>query len=128
MSNLIRGCLTNGIGLAILLPLSVYLELQLFAYIALGIQYFVYLVHGLPFNSEKYYDCSGSLTHLALFLTSMMTSETITRRQIVNTFFGVIWLTRLGSFLFTRILSDKLDTRFTEIKTSGIRFLGVWTL
>ena len=36
-----------------------------FAVIALGLQWLVYLVHGLPFKSEKYYDASGSLTHLS---------------------------------------------------------------
>ena len=39
-----------------------------------------------------------------------------------------MWLTRLGTYLFTRILKDGRDERFAQIKTNIISFLGAWTL
>ena len=32
----------------------------------------VFLIHGLPNSSEKFYDLSGSFTHLALVLTCLL--------------------------------------------------------
>jgi len=47
---------------------------------------------------------------------------------IVASVLVVIWCTRLGSFLFARILKDGKDSRFDEYKTNCLRFLGVWTI
>lgn len=41
---------------------------------------------------------------------------------------SVIWMTRLGSFLFLRIARDGKDERFDEIKKTCISFLGAWTI
>jgi steroid 5-alpha reductase family enzyme len=41
---------------------------------------------------------------------------------------GVMWLTRLGTFLFQRILKDQKDSRFDLIKKSNLRFLGAWSI
>ena len=40
----------------------------------------------------------------------------------------IIWATRLGSFLFMRVLKDKKDGRFDSIKTSFSQFFMTWTL
>jgi steroid 5-alpha reductase family enzyme len=40
----------------------------------------------------------------------------------------VIWASRLGLFLFRRILRAGKDARFDEIKPSFFRFLNFWTL
>ena len=47
---------------------------------------------------------------------------------MINSIIVVMWLTRLGSFLFNRILKDQVDTRFNEIKKSNLRFMGFWTI
>jgi len=47
---------------------------------------------------------------------------------MINSILVVMWLTRLGSFLFNRILKDQVDTRFNEIKKSNLRFMGFWTI
>jgi len=39
-----------------------------------------------------------------------------------------MWATRLGTFLFNRVLSSGGDDRFDEIKPSFLRFLNTWTL
>jgi len=44
----IRGCFTNGIPWLIMTPLITHLDLGLYVGIAAGIQYAVYLLHGLP--------------------------------------------------------------------------------
>lgn len=43
-------------------------------------------------------------------------------------FSSVIWMTRLGSFLFLRIAKDGKDERFDAIKKTWISFLGAWTI
>lgn len=103
-------------------------DLKVLAAIALAIQWGVYLVHGLPNQSEKFYDASGSITYLAVVLTALLSKDTHSARAIINCFLVVIWCTRLGSFLFARILRDGKDSRFDEMKKSWVRFLGVWTI
>jgi len=46
----------------------------------------------------------------------------------VNSVLGIIWLTRLGSFLFQRILRDGRDTRMEELKTNGLTFFVPWVI
>ncbi len=94
----------------------------------MGIQYAVYLLHALPCRSEKFYDLSGSLTHLSLVMYSLMTVSHPSPRHIVVSVLIIIWLTRLGSYLFTRILADGVDTRFDAIKTNALAFMGAWSL
>ena len=103
-------------------------DLNTYAALSLGIQWFVYLVHGLPQLSEKFYDASGSLTHFALVLAAVLSKSDRTRRQILLSVCAVVWLTRLGSFLFTRIMKDGRDGRFDALKRNPLRFLSAWTI
>ena len=41
---------------------------------------------------------------------------------------SVVWMTRLGTFLFMRISRDGKDARFDAIKQNWLSFLGAWTL
>ena len=126
---MIRGCFTNGIPLGLLFVIGKYLDLAIYVYIALGIQYLVYLLHGLPFRSEKFYDLSGSVTHFALVVASLtLTSTTKSPRQIMIALASVIWMVRLGSFLFLRIEKDGKDGRFDHLKKNWLSFLGAWTI
>ncbi|KAM3083777.1 hypothetical protein ACMFMG_002108 [Clarireedia jacksonii] len=47
-------------------------------------------------------------------------------RQVVLSTAVSIWATRLGTYLFQRILSDGHDSRFDQIKKSPPRFLGAF--
>jgi steroid 5-alpha reductase family enzyme len=49
-------------------------------------------------------------------------------RQMLMTLCGVMWATRLGSFLYARITRDKEDTRFRKFKKSKWTFLTPWTV
>ena len=126
----VRGCFTNGLGLAILFAIAKGLDLYTYAGIALGLQYAVFFLHGMPFNSEKFYDLSGSLTHFSVVASSMYLNYD-GKAHPVKLFASIvsfIWMIRLGSFLYARILKDKKDERFDHIKTVWWSFMGAWTL
>jgi len=68
----IRGCFTNSIPWLILYPVAAKLDLGLYVAIAAGMQYAVYIFHGLPYRSEKFYDLSGSATHFAVVAAALV--------------------------------------------------------
>lgn len=125
----IRGCFTNGVSLGLLFVIAKYLDLAIYVQISLGLQYMVYLFHGLPFRSEKFYDLSGSVTHFSIVVASLtLTSSTKSPRQIMIALSSVIWMVRLGSFLFLRIEKDGKDGRFDHLKKNWFAFLGAWSI
>ena len=125
----LRGCVTNGIGLLILTGIT-YIQEGFAAYVgvALGLQYAVFVLHALPNGSEKYYDLSGSFTHLALVAASVLETRLRSPRQMLLTLASVVWMVRLGTFLYIRILRDGRDPRFDALKTVWLAFCGAWTL
>jgi len=55
----------------------------------------VFLAHGLPNSSEKFYDLSGSFTHLALVLTCLLAEQRErSGRQLFVAVASVMWMTR----------------------------------
>merc|ERR1711879_312706 len=124
-----RGLASNTIAAVILASIGWSLDLWRFVAVALGLQLLVFVAHGLPQRSEKFYDLSGSFTHLAVVLTALM-SETKVRgpRQLFAAVVSVVWMTRLGTFLYSRILRDGKDGRFDELKPVWVSFLGAWTI
>jgi steroid 5-alpha reductase family enzyme len=79
------------------------------------------------FNTELFYDLTGSLTYITLILTAIFTnSDTLTVRQIIASFLVLLWAVRLGSFLFMRILKVGEDSRFISIKKSTLGFFHAW--
>ena len=84
------------------------------------------------FQTEKFYDLTGSLTYLtvmwyALALTSNHFSD-LSISNITIVLLITIWALRLGSFLFMRIHKDGEDKRFRTIKPSATQFFMTWTL
>ncbi|KAK2629293.1 hypothetical protein QTJ16_000113 [Diplocarpon rosae] len=104
-------------------------------------------------QSERFYDLSGSLTYLSVTALSLYLPTLRARaastikppfpsllaaftgtggphglnwRQVVLSTAVSIWATRLGTYLFQRILSDGHDSRFDEIKKSPPKFFGAW--
>ena len=80
------------------------------------------------FQTEKFYDLTGSITYLSIVLSTVY----ITGSQNVADFIIVgcvaVWAIRLGSFLFLRIHKAGEDRRFRLIKPNFTRFLMTWTL
>ena len=105
------------------------LDLLEYIGVALCIQAVVFLLHGLPYRSEKYYDLSGSMTHFAVAASSLCAVARLrSPRQMLSACFSMVWMVRLGTFLFLRISRDGKDGRFDAIKTCWLSFLGAWTI
>ena len=84
------------------------------------------------FQTEKFYDLTGTLTYLTVtWYTLYMSSEKFTNlngASIAIVLFISLWAIRLGSFLFSRIHKDGEDKRFRTIKPSATQFFMTWTL
>lgn len=78
------------------------------------------------FNSEKFYDFTGSLTFISTTALALFSAETFNTRQIVAATLVLIWTLRLGFFLFMRILQAGEDSRFILIKKHTIVFFFAW--
>jgi len=65
------GFLLNFISGGLLFCFAYFLDLAIYVYIAVGLQFAVFFLNGLPFNSEKLYDLSGSATHFAVVAASL---------------------------------------------------------
>ncbi|XP_059148623.1 uncharacterized protein LOC131935898 isoform X2 [Physella acuta] len=59
---------------------------------------------------------------------SLYPNKTLHTRQKVNSTMILTWATRLGIFLFTRILKSGSDKRFDSVKTKPGVFWIYWTL
>jgi steroid 5-alpha reductase family enzyme len=104
-----------------------YPVILLCAILAYGINWLAFVPANI-FQTEKFYDLTGSITYLsvifvALFLTARFDDYSILMASMV-----VIWALRLGSFLFIRVIKDGADNRFDDIKPDFLRFLATWTL
>jgi steroid 5-alpha reductase family enzyme len=83
------------------------------------------------FQTEKFYDLSGSLTYISVVsfcFYSNYESSRINLGNIIISSLIIMWAIRLGSFLFIRIKKAGEDIRFREIKKSPSRFFMTWTL
>ncbi len=80
------------------------------------------------FQTEKFYDLTGSLTYLSVVTLALVFSPSLDARGLLLWALVVVWAVRLGSFLFRRIQKAGKDDRFDQIKPSFIRFLNAWTI
>ena len=80
------------------------------------------------FQTEKFYDLTGSLTYLSITLIAVFFSDGADARALLLAALVIVWAARLGTFLFSRIRKAGKDDRFDEIKPSFIRFLNAWTI
>ena len=82
------------------------------------------------FQTEKFYDLTGSLTYTCVFAYCMYlaTLGTINWGSVIISILVIIWAGRLGTFLFTRIAKDGEDKRFRTIKPDMAQFFMTWTL
>ena len=79
-------------------------------------------------QTEKFYDLTGSVTYITVATLAVLLSPKIDDRSVLLLAPVLIWATRLGTFLFGRIMQSGKDERFDELKPSFIRFLNTWTL
>ena len=85
------GIISNGVALALLFGVGWALDIIVFSAVALGVQWFTYLAHGRPHKSEKFYDISGSATHLALVLSSLAAAPNLHPRGVILSVCSAMW-------------------------------------
>jgi steroid 5-alpha reductase family enzyme len=99
--------------------------------LAFLIQWVAY-IPAYVFQTEKFYDLTGSLTYLSVtWYALILASGDFVNANLANTVIVLlisIWALRLGSFLFIRIHKDGEDKRFRTIKPSATQFFMTWTL
>ena len=97
---------------------------------AFAIQWLAF-VPAFFFKSEKFYDLTGSLTYISIFIYSLIVTDSFQSFKLGNLIIAaavLLWAIRLGSFLFMRIIKAGQDKRFDSIKVSFAQFLMTWTL
>ena len=80
------------------------------------------------FQTEKFYDLTGSITYLTTVFTALYITDSGNISDYVIVSCVAIWAIRLGSFLFMRIHKAGEDRRFRDIKPNFTRFFMTWTL
>ena len=100
---------------------------------AVLIAFFIQWIMFIPaylFQTEKFYDLTGSLTYISIITYISIQSYFVNNVNMVGVLLAsciILWASRLGSFLFTRIHKSGEDKRFTSIKPSPTRFFMAWT-
>ena len=92
----------------------------------MGIQWSLWAVAAY-FRTEKFFDLAGSSTFGILLAMSYPRAHA-SIRQKVQTAMVATWAVRLGVFLFTRVMKQGSDSRFTKTKNSPGQFLLYWTV
>ena len=119
-----------GFGIPFGISLAIGNELvQNIILLAFIIQWIAF-VPAYMFQTEKFYDLTGSLTYTSVFAYCMYlaTLGTINWGSVIISILVIIWAVRLGTFLFTRIAKDGEDKRFRTIKPDMAQFFMTWTL
>lgn len=102
------------------------------AALAYGMQWLVFALHAAPYQSEKFYDLTGSLTYFACTLSSLLLNDKnlvyLGQRQQLVSLCLLVWSGRLGLFLYSRISRDGVDRRFNRMRTRPLLFLVAWTI
>ena len=80
------------------------------------------------FETEHYFDLTGSLTYVSVTLLAILFTVDISLRDILLSLFVWIWAFRLGSFLFIRVKKAGSDGRFDLMKKDFWWFLMTWTI
>lgn len=99
--------------------------------IVVGLAFLIQWLAFIPayiFQTEKFYDLTGSLTYLTVTSLALALSKSLEARSILLAALVIIWAIRLGTFLFSRIQKAGKDDRFDEIKPDFFRFLNAWTI
>ena len=98
----------------------------------------IYFIHWIVFlpsfiiRSEKYFDITGTFAYLfslSLIFYFLITTQNVIKLRSLTVFMLIsIWSIRLGYFLFSRIIREKQDKRFANLKKSFSKFFVTWTV
>ena len=95
--------------------------------VAFAIQWLVFIPAWFS-HSEKFFDLTGSLSFIAIVIMALVTTGDPDPRAYLLGGMVLVWATRLGTFLFTRVRTAGSDSRFDEMKYRLPSFLLTWTL
>ena len=97
-----------------------------------------YLIHFIAFipsfccHTEKYFDLSGMVAYLSAIAVALLLiylrDSCLSLHTLSLSIMVCLWSIRLGVFLFKRIIEEKEDRRFREVKYSFSGFLQAWTI
>ncbi len=85
-------------------------------------------LHSWATKSEKYYDITGTATYITMTIVALITASDLSVVQVITALLVVIWTSRLGVFLFRRIVRAGHDRRFAAILQNPMRLLVTWAL
>jgi steroid 5-alpha reductase family enzyme len=88
----------------------------------------VAFVPAFIFQTEKFFDITGSITYLLVTSLAVVLSRSYNGRSLLLLALVSIWALRLGIFLLRRVRKAGKDDRFDQIKPSFMRFLNTWTI
>jgi steroid 5-alpha reductase family enzyme len=92
------------------------------------ILHWIVFVPSYLFQTEHYFDLTGSLSYMATVVAAVLLNPSFDIRDLIICAMIIIWAGRLGSFLFFRIKKDGQDSRFVVMKTKFTWFLMTWTI
>ena len=81
----------------------------------------IFFVPSFLFQTEKYFDLTGSLTYISIIIFALIMSNDLDLRKLAIGLLVFLWACRLGVFLFSRIRLAGEDSRFKVIKTNSLR-------
>lgn len=94
--------------------------------------HWVLFVPSYIFQTEKFYDLTGSLTYITAicFVLYQLSQNnfSLDARALIISGCVLLWTIRLGSFLFWRVLKDGEDKRFRSILPSFSQLFMTWSL
>ncbi|KAL8287537.1 hypothetical protein RQP46_003395 [Phenoliferia psychrophenolica] len=93
--------------------------------ISLGLQGALFLI-SFSLQTDKLTDLGGSANFFLLAIFTLCAGGTYHTRNIVASVLVLLWSTRLGGFLFFRVLKTGKDGRFDEMRSKFFSFMGFW--
>ena len=91
------------------------------------ILHWIFFIPSYLLKTDHYFDLIGSISYVITAITAAILNQSLDMRGMIICGMIVLWATRLGLFLFTRIKQDGKDVRLDVIKTQFMLFLRLWT-
>ncbi|MEC8497956.1 MAG: DUF1295 domain-containing protein [Pseudomonadota bacterium] len=108
--------------------------LLIFCFLYSYIVHWIFFIHAYIFQTEHYFDATGSFTYISLSVILILNSVFNPDFQDLNPYtyligiMVILWSLRLGIFLFKRVKDVGQDVRFIEMKKDFFWFFMTWTL
>ncbi|MBN44487.1 MAG: hypothetical protein CML94_03155 [Rhodobiaceae bacterium] len=110
------------------------LPLLIFCFLYSYIVHWIFFIHAFIFQTEHYFDATGSFTYISLSVILILNSifspsfESLNPYTYLIGIMVILWSLRLGMFLFKRVKDVGQDVRFIEMKKDFSWFFMTWTL